>query len=223
LAVRPGNERGDQGRRSFIEEARRNQIVQSAIEVIAEAGFANASMARIAEHAGISRGLISYHFAGKDELIAQVLVTVFGEVAAYMGPLVEAESTAAGQLRVYIESNLAYMNAHRSRIAAVVEIISGGGLSTLGVDPIQAEEESLTPVVEFFRRGQAAGEFRAFDPRVMARAVRSVIDSMAPRMSDTELDLDLCARELTTLFELATRNPNRRGDAAPDEAVEESP
>lgn len=203
--MRPGTDPRDQGRRSFIEKARRAQIVDSAIEVIAAAGYGNASMARIAERVGVSRGLISYHFAGKDELIAQVLVTVFGDVAAFMGPRVEAETTAAGQLRAYIQSNLDYMSAHRSRIAAVVEIISGGGLSTLGVDPLEAEDESLVPLVECFRRGQAAGEFRAFDPQVMARAVRGVIDSISPRMSDADLDLEACARELTTMFELATR------------------
>ncbi|WP_216853173.1 TetR/AcrR family transcriptional regulator [Phytoactinopolyspora halotolerans] len=190
--------------------------MESAIEVIAKEGYANASLARIARHTGISRGLISYHFAGKDELISRVLVTVFGEVAAYMGPRVEAERTAVGQLRAYIESNLAYMDAHRSRIAAVVEIISGGGLATLGVDPIQAEEESLMPLAELFRRGQVDGEFRAFDPLIMARSVRGVIDSMAPRVTDVDLDLKACARELTTLFELATRNPSRRDNESPD-------
>ena len=52
-------------RRSFTEGARRAQIVQAAIETIAEAGFRHATFARIAERAGLSStGLISYHFAG---------------------------------------------------------------------------------------------------------------------------------------------------------------
>lgn len=208
LAVQPGYEQDGQERRSFIEAARRGQIVESAIEVIAEVGYAKASMARIAERAGVSRGLISYHFAGKDELMAQVLVTVFGDVAAFMGPRVEAESTAAGQLRAYLQSNLDYMNAHRSRIVALVEIVSSGVLNELGVDPIQAEDGALAPLVDLFRRGQADGEFRMFDPHVMARAVRGVIDSMSPHVA-ADFDLNLCAREVTTMFELATRNADR--------------
>jgi AcrR family transcriptional regulator len=205
LAVQPGSGQDGQERRSFIEAARRAQIVESAIEVIAEVGYAKTSMARIAQRAGISRGLISYHFAGKDELIGQVLVTVFGDVAAYMGPRVEAESTAAGRLRAYLQSNLDYMNAHRGRIVALVEIVSSGVLNGLGVDPIQAENEALAPLVELFRQGQADGEFRRFDPLVMARAVRGVVDSMAPHVADPGFDLNLCAREVTTMFELATR------------------
>ena len=56
--------------RTFTESARRAQIVTSAIDVIAEDGYAKASFSRIAKHAGLSStGMISYHFAGKDDLI----------------------------------------------------------------------------------------------------------------------------------------------------------
>ncbi|MDH2430607.1 TetR/AcrR family transcriptional regulator [Sphaerisporangium sp. TRM90804] len=202
----PGNNPDGRERRSFIEAARRSQIVESAIEVIAEAGYAQASTARIAERAGISRGLISYHFAGKEELIAQVLLTVFADVGAYMGPRVAAQVTAADQLRAYIQSNLEYMALYRSRVTALVEIIGSGALGEMGVDPVAAENEALGPLVEVLERGQAAGEFRRFDPLTMARAVRAVVDSVSPHASDPDLDLDACARELTTLFHLATRN-----------------
>jgi AcrR family transcriptional regulator len=205
LAVQPGNKLDGQEGRSFIERARRAQIVGSAIEVVAEVGYAKASMALIARRAGISRGLISYHFAGKPELIGEVVAEVFADVGAFIGQRVEAETTAAGQLRAYIESNLEYMAAHRSRIAALVEIVSGGGLGELGVDPEQAADGALAPVADLFRRGQADGEFRDFDPVVMARALRGAVDSMAPRASDTGVDLRAVARELSTTFDLATR------------------
>ena len=45
----------------------------SAIDTTAEAGFAGASFARMAGKLGISRGLISYHFAGKDNLVKEVI------------------------------------------------------------------------------------------------------------------------------------------------------
>lgn len=48
---------GGQDGYSFIEAARRAQIVESAIETIAEAGYARASMAQIAPRAGISKGV----------------------------------------------------------------------------------------------------------------------------------------------------------------------
>src|SRR5699024_12126000 len=51
--------------------ARRTQIITATIDVIADEGYGRASFSRIAERAGLSSTrLISYHFAGKDELIA---------------------------------------------------------------------------------------------------------------------------------------------------------
>ena len=55
-------------RRSFIEEQRRSQIVDIAIQTIATQGFSQASLAEIAKEAGISKGVISYHFADNHKL-----------------------------------------------------------------------------------------------------------------------------------------------------------
>src|SRR3984885_6872427 len=96
--MRPGNS-SDEPERTFIETARRAQIVASAIDTIADAGYAGASFARIAERLGISRGLISYHFAGKDDLLKQVVRDVIEKGMAYMRPRILAGSTGPGMLR----------------------------------------------------------------------------------------------------------------------------
>src|SRR5579863_3120226 len=88
--------------RTFIETARRQQIVAAAIDTIAEVGFAQASLARIAERIGISKGVISYHFAGKDDLIRQVAIEIVEAARAYIIPRLVAESTGPATLRAYI-------------------------------------------------------------------------------------------------------------------------
>ena len=91
-------------RRTFTEGARRAQIVQAAIETIAEAGYRGATFARIARHAGLSStGLISYHFAGRDELIAEVAAKVIADICAFMTARLEGVSDPAAALRGYIE------------------------------------------------------------------------------------------------------------------------
>ena len=104
--MQPGTA-ADGENRTFIETARRAQIVAAAIDTIADVGYAQASFARIAERLGISRGLISYHFAGKDDLIKQVVHEVVQQGIAYMRPRIVARSTGPTMLRAYIESNLA--------------------------------------------------------------------------------------------------------------------
>src|SRR5580692_8968592 len=92
--------------RAFIENVPRRQIETAAIDTIAEVGFAQASLARIAERIGVSKGVISYHFAGKDDLIRQVVIEIIEAGRAYIIPRVLAEIGGPDMLRGYIESNL---------------------------------------------------------------------------------------------------------------------
>ena len=55
---------------------RRRQILDAATEVMSRAGFHSTSMQSVAEHAGISVGLIYQYFANKDELLEAVIVDI---------------------------------------------------------------------------------------------------------------------------------------------------
>ena len=195
---------------TFTEAARRAQIVQAAIDTIAEFGFARASLSRIGARIGISKGLIGYHFAGKDDLIKQVVLEILEQGKAYMRPRILAQaSTGPGFLRAYIESNLAFMRDHRNYMVAIVEIVRGGLIADgqqrvyhpAGVD------EAVNILEQHLARFQSQGELRPdFDPRVMAIAIRAAIDAVPRRLAhDPDLDIDSYASEIATLFDLATR------------------
>jgi AcrR family transcriptional regulator len=196
----------DEPERTFIETARRAQIAAAAIDTIAEAGYAGASFARIAERVGISRGLISYHFVNKDDLIKQVVHEAAEQAIAYIRPRVLAESTGPAMLRAYIESNLAFMRDHRNNVIAMIEIsrsaegrrIHSG--DTAVINAVGALEHVLS-------ESQTAGQFRPdFDPHVMAIAIRAAIEAASPRLVlDPDFDMDHYASEIITVFDLATR------------------
>ncbi|TDD42982.1 TetR/AcrR family transcriptional regulator [Nonomuraea terrae] len=205
--MRSENEASGQKERSFIEEARRAQIVASAIEVIAEVGFAQASLARIAQHAGISKGVISYHFAGKDELMEEVVERTYGTIAEHVGTRMVGLTTATELLRAHIVSVADHMRGHRTQLLALGEIFYN--LRTADGQPrygINANEEIYRALEEIYRLGQESGEFRDFDRRVMAVAHSSAIDSMfAYWAANPGHDLDAHARQLADLFERACR------------------
>lgn len=54
-------------------EASRKQVVDAAIKTIAKRGFADSSVSDIAKTAGMSKGVVHYHFESKTELIERVL------------------------------------------------------------------------------------------------------------------------------------------------------
>ena len=208
--MRSDSDTADQKSLTFIEAARRAQIIAAAIETIAELGYGQASLARIAERIGISKGVIGYHFAGKDELLREVVAQVLTSARAYMEPRISAESTGTGMLRAYIESNLAFMREHRNEVLAIVEIARNTrppeGRATFGPAVARGGVQALAPLLARF---QETGEFRGdFDPLVMAIAIRAAIDAV-PRglVDDPDLDLDHYGRQLADMFELATRRP----------------
>jgi AcrR family transcriptional regulator len=193
---------------TFIEAARRGQIVAAAIDTIAELGYGQASLARIAERAGTSKGVISYHFASKDDLIREITSEVVAKGEAYMMPRILAETSGRGMLRAYIESNLAFMRDHRNHLAAFLDIFfnarDDGGRPLLEEKSLDYMVTSLEQVLAHF---QALGEFRPdFDPHAMAMAIRGAIDQVPPQLArHPDLDIDGYARELMALFERATR------------------
>lgn len=200
------------GERTFIETARRAQFVQAAIDTIAEVGFARASLARIGARVGASKGLIGYHFAGKEDLIRQVVTEIIEEGKAYMAPRILSESPGPDMLRAYIESNIGFMCEHPNYMVAIAEI-RRNGLTVDGdeiffgeanVDEFAGELEALLSKI------QAAGGLRAeFDPKVMALAIRSAIDAVARKQAkDPDLDVETYAKEIARIFDRATRNPS---------------
>ena len=199
--------------RSFIEAARRAQIVGCAIATIAELGYGQASLARIAERAGISKGVIGYHFAGKDDLIREVVAEVLARAREYMEPRIRAASGGPEMLRAYIESNVSFMGEYRNHVIAIAEIARNARRADgePSVDPA-ALEGAVASLVQLLAGFQKTGEFRGdFDPLVVATAIRAAIDAV-PRglANDPGLDLEHYGRELADLFDLATRSSTGR-------------
>lgn len=196
--------------RTFTEQARRTQIVAAAITTIAEAGYRNASFAQIAKRAGLSStGLISYHFASKDELIGEVVSTVLAGVGQFMADRMNSASSAgsgggsaAAALRAYIEGNIEFIDAHREEMKALTDIFINGGFSY----DAESEGAVVSPLEDILRAGQSSGEFRDFDPMVMATLVTRSVDGL-PFLLDMRPDLDVAGyrREVVTVFDLATR------------------
>lgn len=62
-----------QGGRSAQAEERRQAILRAAIEVIAERGYRGASLAAVAERAGLSQAGLLHHFPSKELLLVGVL------------------------------------------------------------------------------------------------------------------------------------------------------
>jgi TetR/AcrR family fatty acid metabolism transcriptional regulator len=196
---------------SILEEARRRQIVACAIETLAVEGYARTTMQRIAERANVSKSVIVYHFGGKDEVLEQVAAEVFSVAAQAVAPRVEAEPSAAGKLRAYLQARVAFLGTHRRHMLALFEI----RMNLRDADGrLRFDESNAESTVEAIERvlvdGQRSGEFVDFSTEVMAMAIRRAVDGVLLQLRvRPDLDLDTYAQELIALFDRATSDTGR--------------
>jgi TetR/AcrR family transcriptional regulator, fatty acid metabolism regulator protein len=197
-----------QKQESFIETARRRQLIECAIDTIASLGYARASLSEIGRRAKTSKGVISYHFASKDALIQEVVRTIFATADAFMKSETAGGSSAADLLRSSIRSNVEFLRTHRKEVLALVHILTTARDRTGKplMDPTKYDPV-IEAVEEILKRGQKDRDFRRFSTRVMAVAIRGAIDGIPGQMmAHPDLDLSAYAEEMVVLFDRATRS-----------------
>lgn len=200
--MRSENQSADQDSRSFIEQARRAQIVRAAIETIAEVGFAKASVKEIATRANISTGLISYHFAGKDELIQQVIADVNADLDRAIGERANHAASYTAALRALLSGFVYYCAEHRTEMYALRELEANGVSTERG--------DSVAELAEMLREGQEHGEFREFSPRLMAVTLYAALSAIPGELySRADTNVEQYAEELAETFALAVRRTGR--------------
>lgn len=204
------NAAGPEPGRSVTATARRAQIVAATIDTLAELGYTGTTFARIAERAGLSSTrLISYHFADKRELLAEVVRSVYAAGTHYVSPRVTAEKSAPAMLAACLRANVEFIRDHGNHVAAVNVIAANLRIAETGAAPSpggsERDEMILVAIEAILRKGQADGDFRDFDTRTMAWVIRNALDGVQQRRAlDPDLDFDACSRELVALFGRAT-------------------
>ena len=84
-------------------DATRRQLLDAALAVIAERGYAEATVDRIVEVAGVSKGVAYYHFSSKADIAESILVEGIGDLIASFEVIAEDAPTATEALISMIE------------------------------------------------------------------------------------------------------------------------
>jgi AcrR family transcriptional regulator len=196
---------------SFTGSARREQITRAAIEVLASEGYAATSLGAIAERLGVSKGILSYHFTNKAELLQEVVRFVLASAEAWMTPRIAGSSSYRQAVHSYIVANISYLESNRTEIFALTEVLVNAR-ATPGVPEIflASRSEAIRALAALFEAGQAAGEFGDAPARMLAIALRATIDSASESMrSEPGFELELFERDLLQVFERATGTDQR--------------
>ena len=195
---------------TFTQQKRRDQLVHCMIEVIAEAGFARASVGELARRAGVSKGVVTYHFAAKDDLIRAVIADVIASMAEYLEPRLLAAEPARFPERfiaAYVTAWAGYYRSHARQVLALVRIFNAFRDESGRPNPaFDARAGEVAAIEHVLRAGQDMGRLGSFDPHVMASVIKVAADDLLTQfVNDPDLDLEGYAAQLAALFERATR------------------
>jgi AcrR family transcriptional regulator len=203
----------DSQKRTFVDEARRAQLIQCTIDAIDEVGYKHATLTEIANRAGITKGAIFYHFANREELMN----AAFMHVVNAGGEFILAGVRAAGdnpraQLRAYLGSFVASLRVDPRAIRVLFVIMRNLADENHGKhwtpEAFALQEAAVAPLEDILRRGQEAGEFGQFDVRSMALMIRGTTETIPPYLEAyPNLDPEEYGRDLMLFIERACGVP----------------
>lgn len=188
-------------RPTFIETARRDQITRVAIEVLAARGYADTSLARIAEAAGVSKAAILYYFDSKNAVIETAYAGVIAALTETVASAMVDAATARDSIEAYVRTLIGYLADHPTHMRVIVETLMARDLK---IDGTESQPRWL-PLADAIAKAQADGQLRAFNARTYAIALGGAIDAIcAETLADPDYPLADATDQLVQLIQRAT-------------------
>ncbi len=177
--------------------ATRARLVEATTEVLQEGGYAAASVAAIAERAGVANGTLYRHFPSKAELFVEVFRSVCGREISAMEKAAAHGDSATRQLDAVV-ATFATRALRNPRLAwaLVAEPVD----PLVDVERLAYRRKYCEQIARGLATGIASGEFRQLDTELTAAALVGAIgDALIGPLSPaavTAADPGVVVREL---------------------------
>jgi len=110
---------GERKGRKASKETRRLQLIEATIDSLAKRGYSDTTMADVADGAGLSRGIVNFHFESKEKLLVATLQHMAEEYAAHWrGALDRAGDDPARRLAAVVAADFDRAVCSRRKLAA---------------------------------------------------------------------------------------------------------
>jgi AcrR family transcriptional regulator len=204
-------------------EASRARILDAAVACLAEDGIEAVRIARVADAAGVSTGLVHYHFATREELLAEAIQASFRVAGDVRTSTKYGSGTALERLQRKIEESLPFPGRREREWELWVEL----WLRAVREPPLRDAAAAVYRQLHWSLRqllidGVDAGEFVVDDPADLADRVLALIDGYGLRalLRDPGMPVERAREQLRAALsaelaraELSEAWPARRGRA----------
>jgi TetR/AcrR family transcriptional repressor of bet genes len=105
--------------RKASKETRRLQLIEATIDSLAKRGYSETTMADVADGAGLSRGIVNFHFESKEKLLVATLQYMADEYSAHWRAAREkAGGDPARQLQMLVAADFDRSICNKRKLAA---------------------------------------------------------------------------------------------------------
>ena len=160
-------------------EARRAQLIESTIETLAARGYARTTLTEVAKAAGLSHGLVLFHFETKEKLLAETLNFLAEEYREnWQTALGQVGNDPADQLNALIEADFNPAICTPSRLAAWCSFWGEAQCRPLYQERCGANDALYNGTMEGICADLIATGGYAGDPVRLARIIRATIEGV---------------------------------------------
>ncbi|WGT49591.1 TetR/AcrR family transcriptional regulator [Thioclava nitratireducens] len=154
-------------------EARPDEVLDAALTLFEEKGYAHTSVAQIAKTAGLSKGAVYLYFPSKQAILEGLVRRAVSPIAARAQALVELSSDdARGTLRALF--SLIATSLSDPKVLAIPKVVIREAVVAPEIAAMYRREvfdHVLPAATEMVRQGIASGQLRPVDPELTLRSV----------------------------------------------------
>jgi TetR/AcrR family transcriptional repressor of bet genes len=186
----------------------RQDLISATIDSIAMKGFAETTLEKVSKRAGVSRGLVNFHFVSKEKLLIETLEQLSEEYAAsWRKALEKADANPVSQLVALVESDFHPRVCSRKKVAVWYAFLGEARSRPTYTAVCKGWDQSFSEVMEECCVAIAkSGNYENVDPVVIARALGALIDSLwrdlmlSPKDFNRDKSKSMCFRFLANVF-----------------------
>jgi AcrR family transcriptional regulator len=164
-------------------DRRRSELLEAARQVVLERGMSSTRIADIAEATNVSGGLVHYHFATKDELMAEMLRASSEAERQQLDKIVESTASALDRLDRVMRLYAPRTRTDQSWVLWIEARAAALRAPVMRAILLELERAWLHALERVIRDGVAAGEFTCPDPAAAAERLDALLDGLMVRVT----------------------------------------
>lgn len=154
----------------------RERLLETAIGMFAEKGYAGTSVREIVEQAGVSKPVLYYYFKSKEGLFLAILDMAEKLQKQLLREVLESEGKVLDRLLILYRRLYAGVDEHRNLYKMIYGLISGPPQGAPDYDFTRYHRHTINAICEIYKAGIDSGEVKKIAAEEVAYLVLSLID-----------------------------------------------